>query len=55
MKRTLEAVLFGTGAWAIALVIELVRKAPSSSIWICLVGVAFGAIGLLDLKRRSKN
>jgi len=52
MKQTLVAVICGISLWAIALVVELVRSAPSTSIWICVVGLGFGVLGILDIARR---
>ena len=52
MKQTLIAVICGISAWAVALIVELARNAPTTSIWICVVGLALGVLGILDIARR---
>jgi len=52
VKETMRAVVLGTGAWAIVLVVEVVRGAHAEAIWICVVGLLFGLVGVLDIKRR---
>ncbi len=51
VRQTLPIVILGTSAWFIALVIELARSAPTSSIWICLVGIGLGLMGTAYILR----
>jgi hypothetical protein len=45
----------GTAIWAIALIVECARSAPTPDIWICVVGLLFGALGMLDIARRERR
>lgn len=60
-QTAIPAVLIGTGAWLIALVVVILTvgvAAPASGVWwfgVCLVGSASGLIGLVFLRwRRSR-
>jgi hypothetical protein len=46
VKQALPVVIFGTCAWAIALVVEIALNAKASSIWICVAGVGLGLVGV---------
>lgn len=51
MRQTLPIVMTGTSAWFVALVIELATNAKNSSIWICLVGIGLGVLGISYILR----
>lgn len=60
-QTAIPAVLIGTGAWLVALVVVGVTagvRAPASGVWwfgVCVVGAASGLIGLVFLRwRRSR-
>ena len=55
MKQTLVAVILGICLWTIALVVEIARSAQSSTIWICVVGLALGLLGIADIARRNAS
>jgi hypothetical protein len=57
-QTAIPAVLIGTGAWLVALVVVSLTMgvtAPTSGVWwwgVCLVGSASGLIGLVFLRWR---
>jgi hypothetical protein len=55
MGTTVRVLLSGISLWIVALVIELLRGATSTSLWICIVGAALGVIGLIYSIRRLRR
>jgi len=55
MKRAMPIVTVGTIIWFLALVVEIVNGAASETLWICVVGIIFGVMGLLTINRRLKR
>jgi hypothetical protein len=55
MKRAMPIVTAGTIIWFLALIVEIARGAASETLWICVVGIIFGVIGLLTINRRLKR
>ena len=55
MGITVKALVSGIFIWAIAFVIELLRGAPSSSLWICVLGAGLGVVGLIYSIRRLRR
>jgi len=51
VRQTLGIVIAGTSLWFVALVVELARNAPRSSIWICLAGIGLGLLGTTHIFR----
>ena len=48
-------IIAGTIAWVIALVVLIAINASSNKIWICLVGVGLGLVGLRYTIRRMRR
>jgi hypothetical protein len=55
MKRAMPIVTAGTIIWFLALIVEIASGAASETLWICIVGVIFGVMGLLTINRRLKR
>jgi len=55
MRQTVTIIVGGTILWAIALVTELARKAPTNSLWICVSGIVMGLVGLRYSVRRLRR
>jgi len=58
MKRALVVVISGTVLWFVALVIEIAVSASTETLWICIVGILFGFLGIariLKIMRRAKT
>jgi Protein of unknown function (DUF2530) len=55
MKRAMPIVTAGTIIWFLALIVEIVSSAASETLWICVVGIIFGVMGLLTINRRLKR
>ena len=55
MGLTVKALITGISVWVIAFVVELLRGAPSSSLWICIVGAFLGCVGLVYSIRRLRR
>ena len=59
MSTTVKALLTGISVWVIALVVELLRGAPASTLWICILGALLGVVGLIysirRLRREARN
>lgn len=49
------AIIAGTIAWVIALVVLIAINASSNKIWICLVGIGLGLVGLRYTIRRMRR
>ena len=41
--------------WLIALVVEILRSAPASQLWICVVGAGLGLLGIIYTIRRERR
>jgi len=51
-----KVIVSGIILWLIALVIEIARSAPTSQIWICVVGALLGLVGLrYSIKRLRRE
>jgi len=55
MKRAMPIVTAGTIIWFLTLIVEIVSSAASETLWICIVGIIFGVMGLLTINRRLKR
>jgi hypothetical protein len=55
MRQTVTIIVGGTILWALALVIEIARKAPTNALWICVSGIVMGLIGLRYSIRRLRR
>jgi hypothetical protein len=56
MGTTVKVIVSGIILWLIALVIEIARSAPTSQIWICVVGALLGLVGLrYSIKRLRRE
>jgi len=55
MSTTVKALLTGISVWVIALVVELLRGAQTSTLWICVVGAVLGVVGLVYSVRRLRR
>jgi hypothetical protein len=55
MRNTILTIVFGIVAWAVALVFLIATNSSANSIWICLVGIALGLLGLRYSIRRGKR
>ena len=55
MRKSIVVLISGTILWAIALVIEIARSAPSRVLWICLSGIVMGLLGLRYSIRRLRR
>ena len=55
MGTTVKVLLSGISLWMVAFVIELLRGASGTTLWICLNGAALGVIGLIYSIRRLRK
>jgi len=55
MRQVVGTIVAGIIIWAIALVILIAISASANSIWICIVGIALGFVGLRYSIRRAKR
>ena len=58
MKRALLVVISGTVLWFVALVIEIAVSASTETLWVCIMGILFGFLGIARIVknlRRAKN
>jgi uncharacterized membrane protein YjjB (DUF3815 family) len=55
MGQAVKIIITGIFLWLIALIIEIARSAPSSQIWICIVGALLGLLGLRYTIRRKRR
>lgn len=55
MGNAVMAIAIGVVVWLIALVIEIARSAPTSQIWICVVGALLGPLGMFYTIRRQRK
>ena len=46
MKEAIFVIALGIVLWIIAFVFAIVMNADSNLLWICVIGAAFGAMGL---------
>ena len=56
MKEAIFVIALGIVLWIIAFVFAIVMNADSNLLWICVIGAAFGAMGLhYTIKRGRKG
>ena len=55
MGTTVRVLLTGISAWMVAFVVELLRGASSTSLYICIDGAVLGVIGLIYSIRRLRR
>jgi hypothetical protein len=55
MKESIFVIALGIVLWIIAFVFAIVMNADSNVLWICVIGVALGAIGLRYTIKRGRK
>jgi uncharacterized membrane protein YjjB (DUF3815 family) len=55
MKESIFIIALGIVLWIIAFVFAIVMNADSNVLWICVIGAAFGAMGLRYTIKRGRK
>ena len=55
MKEAIFVIALGIVLWIIAFVFAIVMNADTNVLWICVIGAAFGAIGLRYTIKRGRK